>query len=369
MISFEASEEQAVAREVMAEFAREALRPAARECDEASAVPDALLQSVWELGLVSTSIPEAYGGGGEGRSPVTQALLLEELAYGDATLAAAALAPALFAFPIVEFGTEAQRAEYLPLFCGGDFHAASIAWIEPGAAFDPFALRTRAEPKGSGYVLSGTKTTVPLADRATHFLVLARNGHGGGFGGAEAFIVARDAAGLVISEPEPKLGLRALATARLDFDRVELPGEARLGGTDGCDPARLLNLSRTALAAAMTGLARAVMDYAIPYAKDREAFGEAIAKKQAIAFRLADMRIETEAMRWVTWKAASRLERGLDATRDAHLAKLYAARHCMAIADHGVQVLGGHGFIREHPVEMWYRNARTLGVLEGTLCI
>jgi len=369
VISFEPTEEQRVAREVMTGFALETLRPAARECDEASAISDALLQSVWELGLVSTSIPEAFGGGGEPRSPVTQALILEELAYGDATLAVAALAPALFAFPIVEFGSEAQRREYLPLFCGERYHAASIAWIEPAAAFDPFALRTQAEPKGSGYVLSGAKTMVPLADRASHFLVVARNGHGGGFGGAEAFIVPRDAIGLTISAPEPKLGLRGLATARLDFDRVELPAEARLGGEAGCDPARLLNLSRTGLAAAMTGLARAVMDYAIPYALDREAFGEAIAKKQAIAFRLADMRIETEAMRWVTWKAASRLEHGSDATREAHLAKLYAARHCMTIADHGVQVLGGHGFIREHPVEMWYRNARTLGVLEGTVCI
>jgi len=369
VISFEPTEEQAIAREVMAEFARETLRPAARECDEASTLPEPLLDAVWELGLVSTSIPAAYGGGDEERSPLTQTLILEELAYGDVALAAAALAPALFAFPVVEFGSEAQKRELLPLFCTDRYHPASIAWIEAGPAFDPFALQTKAEPKGSGYVLSGAKTCVPLADRSSHFLVLARNGHGGGFGGAEAFIVPRDAAGLSISATEPKLGLRALPTARLDLDRVELPGEARLGGEAGCDPKRLLNLSRTALAAAMTGLSRAVMDYALPYAKDREAFGEAIAKKQAIAFRLADMRIETEAMRWVTWKAASRLERGLDATREAQLARSYAARQCMTIADHGVQTLGGHGFIREHPVEMWYRNARTLGVLEGTLCV
>jgi len=111
------------------------------------------------------------------------------------------------------------------------------------------------------------------------------------------------------------------------------------------------------------------MEYAIPYAKDREAFGEAIARKQAIAFALAEMRIETDAMRWLTWKAASRLEHGLDATREAHLARLYCARQAMKIADEGVQVLGGHGFIREHPVELWYRNVRTLGVLEGTVAI
>ena len=124
---------------------------------------------------------------------------------------------------------------------------------------------------------------------------------------------------------------------------------------------------RYPLGAVMVGLSRAVMEYAIPYAKDREAFGEAIAKKQAIAFMLSDMRIEVDAMRWMVWKAASQLEHGLDATRAAHLARLYCAREAMKIADNGVQVLGGHGFIREHPVEMWYRNARTLGVLEGSV--
>ena len=119
----------------------------------------------------------------------------------------------------------------------------------------------------------------------------------------------------------------------------------------------------------MTGLSRAALEYAVPYAKERHAFGQAIAQKQAIAFGLADMHIETECMRWLTWKAASQLEQGLDATRSAHLARAYAAEHSMWIADQGVQVLGGHGFIREHPVEMWYRNARTLGVLEGTVCV
>ena len=117
----------------------------------------------------------------------------------------------------------------------------------------------------------------------------------------------------------------------------------------------------------MVGLSRAVMEYAIPYAKDREAFGEAIAKKQAIAVMLSDMTIEVDSMRWLVWKAASELENGLDATRSSHLARVYCAREAMKIGDNGLQVLGGHGFIREHPVEMWYRNVRTLGVLEGAV--
>ncbi len=362
MISFEVTEEQQIARDSLHGFAESALRPIARECDEASALPERFLDEAWQLGLVSTQLPEAFGGGGEPRSPLTNALVLEELAWGDAGLALAALAPAAFAFAVADSGTEEQQRALLPLFCGKRVHAAALAVIEPGPAADAALPRTLAEPKGAGFVLSGSKRFVPLADRASHFLVIARNN-----GGVDAFVVPRDAGGLRIGEPDPKLGLRALPTASLELERVELPAEARLGAARGCDVRRILDSARTAIAVALVGLARGVLDYAIPYAKEREAFGTAIARKQSIAFRLADMHIETESMRWLAWKAASQLERGLSATRAAHHAHAYAAEQAMWIADEGVQVLGGHGFIREHPVEMWYRNARTLSVLEGTL--
>ena len=364
MISFKPTEEQELAREAMHEFAEQAVRPIARECDEASSIPDDFYASVHSLGLVSTAIPEAYGGAGEARSPITNALVAEELAWGDATLATAALAPGAFANAVIDHGTDAQKQALLPPFCSDRFHAAALAWVEPGPAFEPLLPRTLAEPKGRGFVLSGAKSFVPLADRARHFLVVCRNN-----GGLDAFVVPRDAAGLTISEPEKQLGLRALPTARIDLERVELPAEARLGGDAGCDVRRLLNHSRAALAAVMTGLSRAVIEYAIPYAKDRVAFDEAIAQKQGIAFKLAEMHIETESMRWLTWKAASQLEQGSDALKSCHHARAYAAAQSMWVADQGVQVLGGHGFIREHPVEMWYRNARTLGVLEGTLAL
>jgi alkylation response protein AidB-like acyl-CoA dehydrogenase len=364
VISFKLSEEQEVVRDSLHEFAEQAIRPIARECDEASEVPAGFLDQVSELGLVSTGIPEAYGGGGEERSPVTNALVAEELAWGDATLAVAALAPAAFAFAVLDQGSDAQKKELLPLFCGPKFHAASLAWIEPSPAFEPLLPRTLAEPKGQGFVLSGAKSFVPYGDRASHFLVVCRND-----GGHDAFVVPRDAADLTISLPDKNLGLRALPTATLELERVELPASARLGGDAGCDVRRLLDHSRAALAAVMTGLARAVVEYAIPYAKERVAFDQAIAQKQGIAFKLAEMHIETDAMRWMTWKAASQLEQGQDARRAAHHARAYAAAQSMFVADEGVQVLGGHGFIREHPVEMWYRNARTLGVLEGTLAL
>jgi alkylation response protein AidB-like acyl-CoA dehydrogenase len=368
VISFAPTEEQEVVRETLRGFATDELRPVARECDEQSAIPDALLASTWELGLTSTQIPDAYGGGGEARSPLTNALVLEELAFGDAALALAATAPSLFAFPVLDQGSEEQKRELLPLFTGSRFHVGSLALVEASPAFDAFAPRTVAEPKGAGaYVLSGAKRCVPFGDRASHFLVIARTANGSSR--LDAFIVPRDAEGLVVSAAEPKLGLRALPTHGLQLERVEVPATARLGGAAGCDVARILNQTRVGLAAVMTGLSRAVLEYAIPYAKDRVAFDEAIAQKQAIAFMLSDMTLEVDSMRWLSWKAAADLEHGRDATRTAHLARQYAARQAMRLSDNGIQVLGGHGFIREHPVEMWYRHARTLGVLEGTAAV
>jgi len=369
MISFGPTEEQELVRSAMREFAEKELRPLARECDESGTIPDSVLDASWQLGLVASQIPEAFGGAAEERSPVTSAIALEELAFGDAALALAALAPTGFAFPIVDQGTEEQKREYLPLFGGDRFHAASLAWIEPSPTFDALDLRTLAEPKGPDFVLTGRKRFVLLGDRASHFLVVARGGAGEGFGALEAFIVPRDARGLTVSGPELNMGMRGLHTHTLELERVEVPAAARLGGEAGLDARRLLGASRTALSAAMTGLTRAVMEYAIPYAKDRVAFGEPIARKQVIAFGLAEMRIETDCMRWLAWQAAAKLERGLDPTRESQIARDYAARAAMKIADDGVQVLGGHGYIREHPVELWYRNARTLGVLEGVVAV
>lgn len=371
MISFGLTEEQEVVREAMKEFADQVLRPIARDCDEESNVSDEVLQQVWELGLTSTQLPEAYGGAGEPRSHTTNALILEELGCGDASLAIACVSPSLFAFPVADFGTEEQKAKYLPLFASEQFHAASMALIEPSPVFDVLDLKTTAEPKGDVFALSGTKRFVPLGDRASHILVVARNiaSAAEGFDAIDAFIVPRDAKGLTVSEVEKNLGLKPLQTFSLELDEVEVPAADRLGGEDGIDARRLLASSRVALASVMVGLSRAVMEYCVPYAKDRVAFDQAIAQKQAIAFKLSSMAIETDAMRWLTWKAASQLEGGVEPTQAASFALNYAAEQAMKIADDGVQVLGGHGYIRDHPVEMWFRNARTLGVLEGTVAV
>ena len=364
MISFGMTEEQEMIRDAMREFAADAIRPIARECDEASAIPDEFLETAWSLGLTSTQIPEAYGGAGEARSLVSNAILLEELAFGDASLAMAALAPSLFANAILDQGTAEQKQALLPGFCGESFATGSLAVCEPGALSDASRPRTMAETKGDRFILSGRKTLVVLGDRATHFLVTAQLGDD-----LAAFVVPRDAAGLVVGEREKNMGLRALPTTGLELGRVEVGAEALLGGTEGADVQQILNVSRAGLAAVMLGLSRAVLEYCVPYTKDRVAFDEPIAKKQSIAFRLADMHIEQHALRMLVWQAASLLEHGEDASKAAWQARAYAAEKSMWIADNGVQVLGGHGFIREHPVEMWFRNARTLGVLEAMVAL
>ncbi|HTO68823.1 MAG TPA: acyl-CoA dehydrogenase family protein [Myxococcota bacterium] len=369
MISFGPTEEQELVRDTVREFAKNEMREIARPCDEKRELPSDFLQKSWELGLVAGAIPESFGGGGIGRSPVTNALVLEELGCGDVPLAAAALAPGLFVAPLLDFGTDEQKKSLLPLFVGSSFHAATLALLEPTFSFEVSSLRTVAEPKGSGFSLSGKKRLVPLASTASHLLVVAR-GARDGVAGLEAFIVPRDAKGLAIApEAERTLGFQCLPRFSVELDRVEVPASARLGGDRGIDGARLLAMLRTASAALGLGLARGVYELALPYARERVAFGQPIAQKQAIAFMLAEMQVELNSLRHLVWKAASLLEHGVDASRAATLAHVYATREVMKIADNGLQIFGGHGYIREYPVEMWYRNARALTVNESVAAL
>jgi alkylation response protein AidB-like acyl-CoA dehydrogenase len=286
--------------------------------------------------------------------------VLEELAVADASFAIAVAAPLGFVSAIASQGTDAQKQALLPLFTGDQYRLASIAIMEPDFSFDVSAIRTTAAKTSGGYRLSGIKGPVPLAPLSSHVLVVARCDSN-----LDAFIVERNAKGVTIGEKRPNIGLRALETATLTFNNVELNASARLGESGGCDVQHIVDSARAALAAIMTGISRAVMEFVIPYTKERVVHGAALAQKQVIAFRLADMRIETDAMRWMTWKAASILEKGGDATRQAQLAYTYAREQAMWIADEGVQMLGGHGYLRDNPVEMWYRDVRTVSALEG----
>jgi alkylation response protein AidB-like acyl-CoA dehydrogenase len=365
MISFQPNEEQGQIIDMVRRFAADVVRPNAHECEEAKEIPDDLLAKFWELGLVANCIPEECGGYGYERSALTGALIAEELAYGDLGLALAMLSPTLFAYPILEMGTDEQKKKYLPQFCGEGFKFATAALMEPRVTFDPTILRTTARREGEEYVLAGEKCLVPYADRADLFLVFATTSPGAGAAGIEGYIVEKGAEGLQVGERENYMGLNALPLHKVTLSECKVPLDARLGGARGSDFQRILNLSRISWSAMAAGVCNASKDYAADYAKERVQFGEPIASRQAIAFMLADMATETDAMRFLAWKAAWLADRQEDCTREAYLAKLYAGEYTARITDNGVQILGGHGYIREHPVELWFRNGRGIEIIDG----
>ena len=365
MISFDLTEEQRMIRDTVVAFAAAEIRPAARPADETGAIPSSLVNKAWQLGLVSSPVPEKFGGGGDTRSAVTGAIVAEELGFGDMSIAIHVLAPRLLSFPIIEMGTDDQRAKYLKQFTGADFVPATAAVMEPRYDFDLTALQVNAKPDGGGFILNGAKCNVPLAAESETILVYAATDPNAGLAGVNAFLIPRNVAGLAISEREKNMGLKGLATYELTFTDCRVGADARLGGDKGINFSRLMSQSRIALAAIGVGVMNAAYEYAREYAKERKAFGVPIATKQAIAFILADMAIEIDAARLLVWEAAARIDKAGDALRESYLAKNYVAASALKVTDNAVQVLGGHGYIREHPVEMWLRNARGIAAIDG----
>jgi acyl-CoA dehydrogenase len=363
MADFTLDEDQQQIRDMARKFAAKELRPIARNCDEEAKFPADLLNKVWELGFCANAIPEKYGGYDLGRSALTTAIMVEELAWGDVSLTLGALSPLLMMIPVLEFGSEEQKEEWLPKLCGEQFFPVTAALMEPRITFDPTDLRTVSQARGDGIVINGVKCMVPMADQAGHILVYAADAQGGG--PVSAIIVDKDTPGLKIGEREKNLGLNPLPLFQVTFEDCIVPQSRRIGGDEGIDYMRLLNLSRSILCSMAVGVARASYEYALDYAKERYAFGEPIASRQSIAFMLAESAMEVDGMRMLAWRAAWRLDRNEDATREAALAKMYCADQTMKIVDYGVQILGGHGYIREHPVEMWFRNGRGFSTMEG----
>jgi alkylation response protein AidB-like acyl-CoA dehydrogenase len=362
MISFGMTAEQEMIIHALSRFAIKEMREAARECDETGQIPKELIDTAWEFGLISSHIPGEYGGFGE-HSALTGVLVAEALASGDLSIAMHAMTPGLVAFPVLEGGTDEQKAEYLPLFCGTAFEPATAALIEPRYDFDANELATTATLDGAEYILNGQKCYVPLAADADWLLVWAAEE--GTHGATQGFIISKGTPGLEIGEREKNMGIKALATYELVLNNCRVPKTNKLGGKVGCDFNRILNHSRVALAAMAVGVAKAAYEYAREYAKEREAFGEPIASRQAIAFMLAEMAIEVDATRLMAWEAAWSLDRGKDSTKECYLAKSYADDMVLTVTDRAVQVLGGHGYIREHPVEMWLRNGRGFATFDG----
>ncbi|MBN1536249.1 MAG: acyl-CoA dehydrogenase family protein [Anaerolineales bacterium] len=360
MYSFEPSEEQKMLVDAINRYAITDLRKQAHQAEEDNQLPIPLVEKGWELGFLQASIPEAFGGFGE-RSAVTGVLAAEELAYGDLAGAMAILLPGLFATPILLAGDDAQKETYLPPIVEAEWTPYTSALIEAQFDFDPNKLNTVAEKNGKGYLLKGEKIYVPFAEEAHAVLVYAQYG-----GDTQGFIVPKDTEGVEIVERQKVMGVNALPLYKVKFNDVLVPRENRLGGEAGHDFAPILDASRLGLAAMAVGLSRAAFEYARDYAKERDVFGVKVAQKQTIAFMMAEMVTEIEAIRLLTWEAAWMVDNNKeDASKEAYLALTGAMDMAMMVTDRAVQILGGHGYIREHPVELWMRNGRGIATMLG----
>ncbi len=361
MYSFEPDEEQQMLLEAVGRYAANDLRPAGRDAEEEGVLPQKIVRKGWELGLLQASVPEAYGGFGE-RSAVTGVLAYGRDGFRRSGGDAGGQCPVIVRHPILLVGSEEQKQEFIPPVIEMDWQPYTAALIEYALDFDPLELKTVAKEEGDGYVLTGEKAFVPFAKEAEAMLVYANLD-----GKTQGFIVPKTAAGLEVrEEAEKMMSLKALPTYRVKLDGVKVPKENRLGGEAGHDFQPVLASMRLALAAMAVGVARAAFEYSRDYAKEREAFGVKIAQKQAIAFMLAEMATEIEAIRMLTWEAAWKLDTGAeDAFKHAYLAATGAADMAMMVTDRAVQILGGYGYIREYPVEMWMRNGRGFATLIG----
>ncbi len=357
-------DEQQMFQEAGRAYAEEKVRPAASEADSACATPTELLTQASELGVNMLGIPEELGGVMHEQAAVTAVLIAEALAHGDMGVAYAALAPGAVATAIGHWGTADQEAAYLPPFTGEGPPAAALAILEPQPLFDPMNLQTTARKVDGDWVLDGTKSLVARAADCELFIVAAE---AEGIGPA-LFVIESGTKGLTVAK-EPAMGLRAAATGRLALEGVRVGADALLGEGKHDDYVECVNRSRIAWCGLAVGTAQAVLDYVIPYVNERTAFGEPISNRQGVAFEVADIGIETGGMRLATYRAASRADRGADFAREAALAHRLCSEKGMWIGSAGVQLLGGHGFVKEHPVERWYRDLRAAGVMEGALLV
>ncbi len=355
MYGFTPTDEQKMLIDTVVRYAKNDLRAIGHDADEEKSLPKKLVGKGWEVGVLQASVPEAYGGFGE-RSAVTGVLAAEEFAFGDLTGALAVMTPALFVTPLLLAGSEEQKEKWIPSVIEADWAPYTAALIEPFFDFDPNALKTTAAKEGDSYLLNGAKTFVPYAAQAEAMIVYASLE-----GATKAFIVEKGD-GVAVSERLKLMGLDALPLYGVTFENVRVPSANLLEG----DFAPVLASMQVANAALAVGVANASFEYARDYAKERDAFGMKIAQKQAIAFMLAEMATEIEAIRLLTWQAAWKLDTGKeDAFIDAYLASTGAADMAMMVTDRGVQILGGHGYIRDHPVEKFMREGRGFASFTG----
>ncbi|WP_291390728.1 acyl-CoA dehydrogenase family protein [Acinetobacter sp.] len=350
------SEDQQMAIDTMSQFAADILYPLAASADQNETFPTELWQYIEELGLNFYALPEAFGGVAAEKNILSNILIAEHLAKGDFSLAAGMLSTFSVINAITQWGSEQVQALYLNSFVQDSSIRASFAIQEVTPAFNPYLLKTKAISCDGQYFIQGEKTLVLLAESADIFLVSAElNGQ------AEVFILRRDES--IQFKKSPAMGLKATETATLIFNQTPA---LRLGDED-FNYTAFLDLGNLMWCAMAVGTCEAVKKYCIEYANERTAFGEPISHRQSVAFMIADMSIEIDAMRMLILNAASLAESGQTFHREAYLARLLCAEKAMKIGTDGVQILGGHGFTKEHPVERWYRDLRATAIVHSGL--
>jgi len=362
MISFALSDDDKGLRDMAHDFADTRLRPSARDCEKAGEVPAALQQEYHDLGLDVLALPENLGGAGLGN--VSLAILQEELAWGDAGILQAVPGPGLFGYLVLATGSPEQQERFLGRYAAGLARAA-VAAGEPGPGYGGEIVETTATPEGDGYRLRGRKRIVLGAEGADQYLVAARTPTDGE-AAMSLFVVPAGTAGLSVGSRHRTLGLEAATFSSLELDGVLVPGEALLAS--GITPERLEQAMARAdlvLAAQALGVARAAVEYASSYVVTRKAFGQLIAAFQGVSFYLADMAMQVEAARGLLWRAAWAMDRGQDTSYLLPAAVVQAYEAALFATNGAVQLLGGHGYVQDHPVEKWMRDVRALTLLGG----
>ncbi len=365
-MDLELSETQAAIRDAARAFAREKVAPAAAENDRLARFPADLVRGLGELGLLAVNVPAAYGGAEAGA--VAYSVALQEIAAADCAVAVTMAVTNMVGEIIARYGTPAQRARCLPRLASGEWLAGSFALSEPQAGSDAAGLRTRAVRRGDRWVLDGEKQWITSGDVAGVLVVWARTDPAAGTHGITAFLVEGGTPGLQVGRHESKMGLRASSTVSLAFDGCELSDEARLGevGQGYRIALAALDGGRIGIASQAVGTIRAALEASTRYAKERQAFGVPIAEHEAIRFMLADLATEHDAARLLALRAAALKEAGQPFTREASMAKLYAAEAAQRAVSKAVQIHGGYGYTDAFPVERYFRDARVQTIYEGT---
>ncbi len=362
----EETEGMRILRQTVREFAESEIAPHVMEWDEAQRFPMELVPKMGELGMMGAVFPPEYGG--SGLSYPEYVILVEELARVDPSIGLFVAAhTSLCANHVYLAGTEEQKRRYLPDLASGR-KIGAWALTEPESGSDAGAARTTAVRDGRYYVLRGSKNFITSASLARTYVIIASTDRAAGHRGLSAFIVEGGTPGLAIGKKENKLGLRACDTASLILDDCRVP-EENLLGEPGCgfrDALRVLDGGRISIAALSLGVAQGAYEHALRYARQRRQFGQPIAEFQAIQFKLADMATEIEAARQLTLHAAELKQKGMRVTMEASMAKLFASEVAVRVTEQAVQIHGGYGFIKDYPVEKYYRDVKLCTIGEGT---